>query len=106
MILTTSGNIEGQEIVMYKDIVFGEAIHGVNFMRDFGAGVRNIFGGRARGYEKDLIQARQEALNELEERAEELGANAVVAISFDYQVLGDENNMLMVTSQGTAVIAK
>lgn len=106
MILTTSNSIEGQDIVMYKDIVFGEAIQGVNFLKDFGAGIRNVFGGRARGYEKDLVQAREIALSELEDRASDLGANAVIGISFDYQILGDENNMLMVTCQGTAVITR
>ena len=106
MILSTSNNIEGQDIVMYKDIVFGEVISGVNFMKDMGAGIRNVFGGRARGYEKDLTQAREKALAEITERARELGANAVIGISFDYQVLGKENNMLMVTCQGTAVIVK
>lgn len=106
MLITTSNNIDGQDIVMYKDIVFGEAIHGVNFLKDFGAGVRNVFGGRAKGYEKDLIQARAEALQEMQDRAYDLGANAIIGISFDYQILGTENNMLMVTCQGTAVIAK
>lgn len=106
MIVTTSHTVEGQDIVMYKDLVFGEAITGVNFLRDFGAGIRNVLGGRARGYEKDLIKAREEALEEMKERASNLGANAIIGTSFEYQVLGDENNMLMVTCQGTAVLTK
>lgn len=103
MIITTSSTLEGYEIVNYEDIVFGEVISGANFLRDFGAGVRNVLGGRARGYEKDLIQARENAISEMKKRAAELDADAVIAVDIQYQVLGDENNMLMVTCSGTAV---
>lgn len=103
MIVTTSQNIEGYEISCYQEIVFGEVISGANFLRDFGAGVRNVLGGRAKGYEKDLMKAREEALDEMMRRAEKLGADAIIGVDVDYQVLGEANDMLMVTCSGTAV---
>lgn len=106
MILTTGINVEGSDIVMYKDIVFGEVITGANFMKDIGANVRNFFGGRAKGYEKELINARQEAMDEMVQRAKDLNANAIIGIQCDYQVLGEDNGMLMVTCSGTAVITR
>ena len=87
----------------YHGVVFGEVIAGVNFVRDFFAGVRNIVGGRSSSYEEELTQARETALRELEHRAMEKGANAVVGIDLDYEVLGENNGMLMVTASGTAV---
>ena len=87
----------------YHGIVFGEVIAGVNFVRDFFAGVRNIVGGRSSSYEDELTQARETAMRELEHRAMEKGANAVVGIDLDYEVLGENNGMLMVTASGTAV---
>mgnify|MGYP003320772914 CR=1 FL=1 len=103
MILTTTPSIEGRTIVEYKGIVFGEVITGINFIKDFGAGLRNIFGGRSGSYEKELLDARNSALRELEERARERGADAVVGIDFDYEVLGSNGGILMVTVSGTAV---
>jgi len=105
MILTTTPNIEGKNIVEYKGIVFGEVISGVNFFKDFGASIRNFIGGRSGSYEKELLDARTKALQELEERARALGANAVVGIDVDYEVLGEGGGMLMVTVSGTAVMA-
>lgn len=105
MILTTTPNIEGENIVEYKGIVFGEVISGVNFFKDFGASIRNFIGGRSGSYEKELLDARTKALQELEERARALGANAVVGIDVDYEVLGEGGGMLMVTVSGTAVMA-
>ena len=105
MILTTTPTIEGKTIVEYKGIVFGEVISGVNFFKDFGASIRNFIGGRSGSYEKELMDARSKALNELEERASALGANAVVGIDVDYEVLGEGGGMLMVTVSGTAVMA-
>lgn len=102
MIITTTQSIEGKKIVEYKGIVFGEVVSGVNFVKDFAAGLTNIFGGRSNSYEGELIEAREEALNELARRAEHLGANAIVGIDIDYEVLG-QGNMLMVTASGTAV---
>ena len=104
MISTTTPGIEGRRIVEYKGIVFGEVISGVNFIKDIGAGLRNFFGGRSEGYEEELISARQQAVSEMEDRAAALGANAVVGVDIDYEVLGEGGNMLMVTASGTAVV--
>lgn len=103
MILTTTPGIEGKRIVDYKGIVFGEVISGVNFLKDFAAGLSNFFGGRSGSYEGELIEAREQALAEMRKRAEMLGANAVIGIDMDYEVLGQGGNMLMVTASGTAV---
>lgn len=103
MILTTTQSIEGRTIVEYKGIVFGEVISGVNFFKDFGAGIRNLIGGRSSSYEKELLEARRKALSELEEMARLMGADAVVGIDIDYEVLGEGGGMLMVTASGTAV---
>ena len=102
MIVTTTANVDGREVEEYLGIVFGEVITGINFLRDFGAGIRNIVGGRSEGYEQELLQARTEALAELEQRAAAMGAHAVVGVDIDYEVLG-QGNMLMVTASGTAV---
>ena len=106
MILTTTPSVEGKEIMEYKGIVFGEVISGINFIKDFTAGLSNIFGGRSATYENELLEAREKALQELEERAREKGANAVVGIDVNYEVLGADNGMLMVTVSGTAVIVR
>ena len=103
MILTTTQNIEGRTITEYRGIVFGEVITGVNFLKDFGAGIRNIIGGRSNSYENELVSARQQALQELSDRASKLGADAVVGIDVDYEVMGTNNGMLMVSASGTAV---
>jgi uncharacterized protein YbjQ (UPF0145 family) len=103
MIITTTPTIEGKRIVQYKGIVFGEVISGVNFIKDFAAGLSNFFGGRSGSYEGELIEARENALREMEQRAQELGANAIVGVDIDYEVLGTGGNMLMVTASGTAV---
>ena len=106
MIITTTPSVEGKEIVNYMGIVFGEVISGVDFVRDFTAGLSNFFGGRSSTYEEELSTARQVALQELSKRAEALGANAVVGIDIDYEVLGSNNGMLMVTASGTAVVVR
>lgn len=103
MIFTTTGNIDGHPILEYKGIVFGEVITGINFIKDFSAGLTNFFGGRSGSYEEETISARNNALQEMEQRAIGLGANAVVGIKFEYELLGQANNMLMVTCSGTAV---
>jgi uncharacterized protein YbjQ (UPF0145 family) len=103
MILTTTPTVEGRTIVDYRGVVFGEVISGVNFLRDFAASVRNIIGGRSNSYEEELINARTQAMNEMADRAARLGADAVVGIDIDYEVLGENNGMLMVTASGTAV---
>jgi len=104
MISTTTPGVEGKNIVEYKKIVFGEVITGVNFLKDIGAGLRNFFGGRSAGYEEELINAREQAVAEMEQRAAQIGANAVVGVDIDYEVLGADNGMLMVTASGTAVV--
>ena len=101
MIITTTNAVEGRSIREYKGIVFGEVITGINMFKDIGAGLRNIFGGRSQGYEEELQTARQEALAEMGQRAAALGADAVVGV--DYEVLGADNGMLMVSVSGTAV---
>lgn len=106
MIITTTPTIEGKKIIEYKGIAFGEVISGVDFIKDFTAGLRNFFGGRSKSYENELVQARLDALDELQKRAEALGANAVVGVDIDYEVLGQGGNMLMVTASGTAVVVE
>lgn len=103
MILTTTPTIEGRTIVDYRGVVFGEVISGVNFLRDFAASIRNVLGGRSGSYEEELIKARNQAMNEMADRAARLGADAVVGIDIDYEVLGENGGMLMVTASGTAV---
>lgn len=104
MIVTTTQTIEGHTIVDYRGIVTGEAILGANMFKDLFAGIRDIVGGRSATYERELQRARDVALREIEERAAELGANAIVGLDLDYEVLGSSNGMLMVSASGTAVI--
>lgn len=104
MIVSTTNSIEGKRIVEYKGIVFGEVVSGVNMLKDFTAGMRNFFGGRSAGYEEELQSAREQAIHEMEERAAKRGANAVIGVDVDYEVLGTDNGMLMVTVSGTAVV--
>lgn len=106
MISTTTPSVEGHSIVEYKGIVFGEVVAGVNVLKDFTAGLSNFFGGRSGTYENELIQARQQAVSEMEQRAAQMGANAVVGVDIDYEVLGADNGMLMVTASGTAVVVQ
>ncbi|MDO4662298.1 MAG: YbjQ family protein [Tissierellia bacterium] len=101
MIITTTNNVEGREITQYIDIVFGEVIEGMNFLKDIGAGLRNFVGGRSQGYEKAVISGRDEAIEELKRRASEIGADAVVGIKFDYEAIVE--GMVMITCSGTAV---
>ena len=104
MIVTTTPSVEGKTILEYKGIVFGEVISGVNWVRDLTAGLSNFFGGRSGTYEEELTNARETALRELERRAQERGANAVVGVDVDYEIMGSNNGMLMVTVSGTAVL--
>ena len=106
MIITTTPSVEGRRIVEYRGIVFGEVVSGVNFVRDIAASFSNFFGGRSGSYEEELVQARQNALIEREQRAIDRGANAVVGVDIDYEVLGTDNGMLMVTASGTAVVVE
>ena len=104
MIVTTTHSVEGKQIIAYKGIVFGEVIAGVNFVRDFAAGLSNFFGGRSAAYEEELMRARETALQEIEQRAKAMGANAVVGLRIEYETLGNNNGMLMVIACGTAVV--
>ena len=106
MIVTTTNTVEGRKIVEYKGIVFGEVISGVNFLKDFAAGLTNFFGGRSGSYEGELIKAREDAIYEMQQRAAKLGANAVIGVDIDYEVLGQGGNMLMVTASATAVVVE
>jgi uncharacterized protein YbjQ (UPF0145 family) len=106
MILTTSGSVEGRQVEAYLGIVFGEAIVGANLFRDLFAQIRDIVGGRSGAYEVELRRARELALEEMKEEARRLGADAVIGIDVDYEVLGGNNSMLMVTASGTAVRLK
>ena len=103
MIITTTNEIAGEKIASYEGIVFGEVISGINFLKDFGASIRNVFGGRSQGYEDELMKAREEALAEMSQRASSRGADAIIGMKMDYEVLGADNGMLMVTCSGTAV---
>ncbi len=103
MIITTTPTVEGRTITEYKGIVTGEAILGANILKDLFAGIRDIVGGRSAAYERELTNARETALREMEERAAALGANAVVGVDLDYEVLGQGGSMLMVSASGTAV---
>ncbi len=103
MILSTTPTLEGQTIRKYLGVVTGEAIMGANLFKDLFAGIRDIVGGRSGTYEKELSRAREIAFAEMQEVATRLGANAVVGIDLDYEVLGQHNGMLMVAVSGTAV---
>lgn len=103
MIVTTTPVIEGKSIETYYGVVTGEAIIGANLFKDLFAGIRDLVGGRSASYEKELQKARQIAIDEMCKRAENMGANAVIGIDLDYEVLGANNGMLMVSVDGTAV---
>ena len=104
MLMTTTSTIEGRPVHRYLGVVTGEVIVGANIFKDLFAGIRDIVGGRSGAYESSLRDARKTALKELEHEAAALGANAVIGIDLDYEVLGKEGSMLMVTASGTAVM--
>ena len=106
MIVTTTPSVEGRRISRYCGVVAGEAILGANLFKDLFAGIRDLVGGRSATYERELQRARDIAMGELQQRAQELGANAVVGIDLDYEVLGQGNGMLMVSASGTAVVVE
>lgn len=103
MLVTTTNAIEGRRILEYKGLVAGEAILGANMFRDIFASIRDIVGGRSGSYEKVLNDARQTAIGEMTDKAEALGANAVIGVDLDYETVGSNGSMLMVTAAGTAV---
>ncbi|MGA1026464.1 MAG: hypothetical protein EBR73_04800 [Rhodobacteraceae bacterium] len=102
MIVTTTPSVEGHKILAYKGIVVGEAIMGANIVRDIFANITDVIGGRSGAYESKLQDARDTALSEMQEKAADLGANAVVGVDLDYEVVGQ--SMLMVSASGTAVV--
>lgn len=104
MILSTTPQIEGHPIREYKGLVTGETIIGANVVKDFFAGIRDIVGGRAGSYEKVLREAKDSAVQEMMQRAEAMGANAIVGINLDYETIGAKGSMLMVAASGTAVV--
>jgi uncharacterized protein YbjQ (UPF0145 family) len=106
MIVTTTPSVEGRRITRYCGVVAGEAILGANLFKDLFAGIRDLVGGRSATYERELQRARDIAMQELQQRAQELGANAVVGVDLDYEVLGQGNGMLMVSASGTAVLVE
>lgn len=103
MIVSTTPTLEGHPIKEYKGIVTGETIIGANAIKDFMAGLTDFFGGRSTTYEKVLIEAKNTALAEMQQRALAMGANAIVGVDLDYETLGSGGGMLMVTASGTAV---
>ena len=106
MIITTTPTIEGYEIREYKGVIFGEVVAGVNIIKDIKASLTNFFGGRSGSYEEELIKSGYNALKELESRAQQIGANAIVGVDIDYETLGNNgSNMLVVIASGTAVVA-
>jgi uncharacterized protein YbjQ (UPF0145 family) len=104
MILSTTSTLDGRPVSKYLGVVTGEAIIGANVFRDLFAAVRDIVGGRSATYERALAEARETAMTEMSQRAQALGANAVIGIDLDYEVLGQGNGMLMVSVSGTAVV--
>lgn len=106
MTITTTPSVEGKAITRYAGVVAGEAILGANIFKDLFAGIRDLVGGRSATYERELQRARDMAMNEMADRAKELGANAVVGVDLDYEVLGSGNGMLMVSASGTAVVVE
>ncbi|HER62435.1 MAG TPA: heavy metal-binding domain-containing protein [Desulfobacteraceae bacterium] len=106
MIVTTTPTLEGKKITSYLGVVTGEAIIGANLFRDIFAGIRDIVGGRSGSYEEVLREAKNNALDELQENARKLGANAVVGIDLDYETVGTSGSMLMVSASGTAVVTE
>ena len=106
MIVTTTPTLEGKKITSYLGLVTGEAIIGANLFRDIFAGIRDIVGGRSGSYEEVLREAKNNAVSEMEENARKLGANAVVGVDLDYETVGTNGSMLMVTASGTAVVTE
>lgn len=103
MLLTTTNTVDGKRITKYHGVVTGEAILGANIVKDFFAGIRDVVGGRSGSYEKSLREARDIAFQEMADGAKSTGANAIVGIDVDYETLGAQNGMMMVSVSGTAV---
>ncbi|MEM7633686.1 MAG: heavy metal-binding domain-containing protein [Pseudomonadota bacterium] len=106
MLVTTTNTIDGRRISAYRGLVAGEAILGANLFRDLFASIRDIVGGRSGAYEKVLNDARETAIAEMTDKASALGANAVIGVDIDYETVGQNGSMLMVTAAGTAVVVE
>ena len=106
MLTTTTNTLQGMEISDYKGLVTGEAILGANLFKDLFAGIRDIVGGRSGAYEQELANARQIAISEMQAQAQSMGANAVIGVDIDYETVGQNGSMLMVTATGTAVVVR
>jgi len=106
MLVVTTPAIEGKRVVRYLGIVSGEAILGANIFKDFFAGIRDIVGGRSAAYEQELRKAKDIAIQEMSEQAKALGGNAVLAVDLDYETIGSNGSMLMVSASGTAVVVE
>lgn len=105
-LVTTTNTLEGYQIEEYLGLVSGEVILGANFFRDFAAGITNIIGGRSGAYERTFIEAKEAAMREIIERAQEMGANAIIGADLDFEALGSDNGMMMVSFSGTAVVVR
>lgn len=103
MIITTTSTIEGHPVQQYLGIVNAQSIIGANIFKDFLGGLRDVFGGRSKTYEKVLEQAKEDALREIAEKAQQMGANAVIGVDLDFETVGSGGSMLMVIASGTAV---
>ncbi|CAG4992703.1 hypothetical protein DYBT9275_01017 [Dyadobacter sp. CECT 9275] len=106
MLVTTTPNIEGKKILKYIGLVNGEAIIGANFVKDFLAGIRDVVGGRSGAYEQGLREAKSIAIREMMEQAQRLGANAIIGVDLDFETIGGNGSMLMVSANGTAVLTE
>lgn len=104
MIISTTSVLDGKKIKEYRGVVFGEAINGIDFMKDFAASITNFTGGRAKEYEEELVDCRATAINEMIERAKKVGANALVGVKIDIETIGPNGSMIMVIASGTAVV--
>lgn len=107
MLISTTPNVEGRKIKEYRGVVFGEVINGIDFTKDFMASITNLMGGRSEEYEQEIIDARADALTEMSQRAEKIGANAIIGVKIDYEPMSIGEGgagMLMVTASGTAVV--
>lgn len=103
MLIVTTDTVQGKEITEYLGVVAGQTVYGANILRDFLAGITDVIGGRSGGYESVLMDGAAAAIKDMEGYAEELGANAVIGVSIDYESMGKDNSMLMVSVTGTAV---
>ena len=106
MIITTTPNIEGKQIVEYKQMVFGEVVAGANFIRDFVAGLTDVFGGRSGAYESKITRGRLDAIEEMKANAQKIGANAIVGVEVNYASIDGGKSMFMIVASGTAVVVR